>query len=82
MDWWPMAACADEDPELFFPVTRAGPAALQEAQAKAVCARCPVSEPCLEWALRTGQEAGIWGGASEEDRRALRRVHGTESPRR
>lgn len=71
-DWWHEAACAEADPELFFPVGTAGPALVQQAQAKAVCGRCPVARPCLQWALRTGQEAGVWGGTSEEERRALR----------
>ena len=73
MDWRDRAACKDEDPELFFPIGTTGPAIAQTAEAKAVCARCPVTEPCLEWALGSGQEAGVWGGLSEDERRALRR---------
>jgi WhiB family redox-sensing transcriptional regulator len=34
---------------------------------------CPVMTDCLQWALETGQEAGVWGGASEDERRAMRR---------
>ena len=60
------------DPELFFPVGNAGPALLQIAQAKQVCAGCPVRMPCLQRALDSGQETGVWGGTSEEERRALR----------
>jgi WhiB family redox-sensing transcriptional regulator len=60
------------DPELFFPVGNAGSALLQIDQAKQVCAGCPVRAPCLEWALGSGQEAGVWGGTSEDERRALR----------
>ena len=30
--------------------------------------------PCLEWALATGQDAGVWGGTGEDERRALRRI--------
>jgi WhiB family redox-sensing transcriptional regulator len=30
-------------------------------------------EPCLTWALETGQDAGVWGGTSEDERRALKR---------
>ena len=66
--WWRQAACADSDPELFFPLTAFGPSQAQEATAKAVCAHCPVTVPCLDWALRTGQQAGIWGGLSEAER--------------
>jgi len=42
-------------------------------QAKAVCRPCPVIGDCLEWALAANQDAGVWGGMSEEERRALRR---------
>lgn len=73
IDWRHRAACRDEDPELFFPVGTTGPALVQTADAKAVCARCPVAAECLTWALETGQDAGVWGGMSEDERRALRR---------
>jgi WhiB family transcriptional regulator, redox-sensing transcriptional regulator len=73
MDWRHFAECREEDPELFFPVGTSGPALHQIAEAKAVCRRCPVSAECLRWALATGQNAGVWGGLSEDERRALRR---------
>ncbi|MBN9608608.1 MAG: WhiB family transcriptional regulator [Actinobacteria bacterium 69-20] len=73
MDWRHRALCRDEDPELFFPIGNSGPALLQIEQAKAVCARCPVREQCLEFALATGQDAGVWGGLSEDERRSLKR---------
>ena len=81
MDWRHAALCRDEDPELFFPIGTTGPAASQVAEAKVVCRRCPVLEPCLEWALDTAQEAGVWGGTSEDERRVLRRRAGrTHAP--
>ena len=73
MDWRHAALCRDEDPELFFPIGTAGPAATQVEAAKLVCQRCPVVEPCLTWALETGQDAGVWGATSEDERRALGR---------
>lgn len=73
MDWRHRAACREEDPELFFPIGNTGPALLQIEEAKAVCRRCPVREECLQWALETGQDAGVWGGLSEDERRALKR---------
>ena len=76
MDWRHRAACRDEDPELFFPIGTSGPAVLQVEQAKAVCRRCHVTEDCLRWALETGQDAGVWGGLSEEERRVLKRRSG------
>jgi WhiB family redox-sensing transcriptional regulator len=73
MDWRHRAACRDEDPELFFPVGTSGPALLQIAEAKIACRRCPVSTECLNWALASGQDAGVWGGMSEDERRAVKR---------
>ncbi|GAA2494074.1 WhiB family transcriptional regulator [Streptomyces gobitricini] len=72
-DWRQQAVCRDEDPDLFFPIGNTGPAVLQAEDAKAVCRRCPVREPCLEWALESGQEAGVWGATTEDERRALKR---------
>ena len=73
MDWRHQAACRDEDPELFFPVGNTGPAITQIEEAKKVCMRCVVKEPCLAWALESGQDAGVWGGLSEDERRAMKR---------
>ncbi len=73
MDWRHDAICRDEDPELFFPVGTSGPALMQIAEAKTVCRRCPVTEQCLAWALESGQDSGVWGGMSEDERRALKR---------
>lgn len=73
MDWRHSALCRDEDPELFFPIGTAGPAIEQIKQAKAVCQRCSVIDDCLTWALETGQDAGVWGGLSEDERRAVKR---------
>ncbi|MBB6173209.1 WhiB family redox-sensing transcriptional regulator [Nocardiopsis mwathae] len=73
MDWRHHAACRDEDPELFFPIGNSGPALIQIEDAKAVCRHCPVSAACLQWALESGQDGGVWGGMSEDERRALKR---------
>lgn len=72
-DWRVRAACRDSAPDLFFPIGATGLALEQIEAAKAVCARCPVRTECLEFALETNQEAGVWGGTSEEERRHLRR---------
>ena len=78
MDWRHHALCRDEDPELFFPIGTSGPAAVQVEEAKLVCRRCAVRSDCLSWALETGQDAGVWGGTSEDERRALKR-HSTRA---
>ncbi len=72
-DWRTNASCRHTDPELFFPIGNTGMALDHIAAAKAVCDHCPVQGPCLEFALSTNQDAGVWGGTSEDDRRALRR---------
>ena len=72
-DWRELSACRDTDPDLFFPVGTTGPAIEQIETAKAVCRTCDVQQACLEYALTTNQDSGIWGGTSEEERRVLRR---------
>ena len=71
--WRLRAACRSIDPDLFFPVGSTGQALEHIESAKRVCALCPVNEPCLEFALATNQDSGVWGGTSEEERRTLRR---------
>lgn len=72
--WRAVASCRDTSPDLFFPVGTTGPALEQIAAARAVCSDCEAREPCLEFALMTNQDSGIWGGTSEEERRKLRKV--------
>ncbi|MEG9551406.1 WhiB family transcriptional regulator [Streptomyces baarnensis] len=71
--WRTLAVCVDEDPDLFFPIGTTGLAVVQAEEAKTVCRRCPVMERCLDWALESGQDHGVWGGLSEDERRALKR---------
>jgi len=73
MDWRHHAACREVDPELFFPIGNTGPALLQIDEAKQVCRHCSVQELCLQWAVESGQDAGVWGGLSEDERRAYKR---------
>lgn len=72
--WRDQAMCRDTDPELFFPIGTTGQALLQIAKAKSVCCQCPVTVECLEFALETNQDTGIWGGNSEDERRQMRRT--------
>lgn len=74
IDWRHRAACRDEDPDLFFTETLA---AVEEA--KAVCRRCPVRLSCLDWAVETGQTGGVFGGATEDERRVLARRRKTST---
>lgn len=71
-DWRRQAACVNRDPDLFYPVGQ-GPDALNNTdKAKAVCSGCPVQAACLQYAIETGEEHGIWGGLDEMERRAMR----------
>ncbi len=62
-----------------YPATGVTGRALEQThEAKQVCAGCPVRTQCLGWAMvamATGQDAGVWGGLSEDERRARRRAH-------
>jgi len=73
-EWRQFAECRDTDPDLFFPVGTTGPALEQIANAKAVCRTCDVQGLCLEYAISTNQDSGVWGGTSEEERRQMRRA--------
>ncbi len=68
---------------MFFPVGSTGPAEAQVEQAKQVCARCPVVQECLQWALEAGAGHGVWGGLTEQERRlAQRRLYRLDDPDR
>ena len=70
----PARPVCDSDPDVFFPIGSSGPALEQIETARRICTACTVNEECLEFALATNQEAGIWGGTTEEERRKLRKV--------
>jgi WhiB family transcriptional regulator, redox-sensing transcriptional regulator len=72
-EWRDHALCRDTDPDLFFPVGTTGQALVQIDHAKRVCGECSVTSQCLDFALATNQDSGIWGGLSEEERRVIRR---------
>ncbi|MDP8936973.1 MAG: WhiB family transcriptional regulator [Actinomycetota bacterium] len=71
--WRRGAACRNMDTELFFPRGETGAPLEQTVTAKAVCAGCPVRMPCLEFAMESHQEYGIFGGLTEQERRSLAR---------
>ena len=73
LEWRRQAACRLMPAEMFFPVGTSGVAVEDLAAAKAVCAQCEVRMACLDYAVETRQEFGIWGGTDEEERRDLAR---------
>jgi len=72
-NWRAAGACLSADPDLFFPISSAGPAERQITRAKTICAGCRVRPECLDFALSHDQAYGIWGGTTPEDRRRERR---------
>lgn len=68
--------CAGVSTRIFFPDDDETP----DPRALALCARCPIREDCLEWAL-THDEVGIWGGLTDPQRVAInRRRHRVRCP--
>ncbi len=59
--WREHAKCAGKG-DLFFDD-------LRDQQAKAICADCPVREQCLDHAVRTPEQYGVWGGMTPRERR-------------
>ena len=72
-NWRSAGACLSADPDLFFPISSAGPAERQIARAKQICAGCRVRRECLEFALSHDPIQGIWGGTTVEERQRERR---------
>ena len=66
--WRKRAACRGVDPEVFYPATDE-----EAGAAKSICSTCPVREACLEHALSCREREGIWGGATERERRRILR---------
>jgi WhiB family redox-sensing transcriptional regulator len=67
-EWMARGRCRDLDPAIFFPNDGVGVQAAQR-----ICAECPAQLPCLEYALVNRVDHGVWGGASERQRRRLLR---------
>lgn len=66
LSWQNRAECRGVDTNIFFPASE------EEAEpAKAICGVCPVRETCLEHALSDREREGVWGGATERERRRI-----------
>lgn len=72
--WRALARCSGLTAS-FFPDPRTAPTIRQRTaeEAKALCERCPVVEPCLDYALANRIEDGVWGGLNEKERAKMRR---------
>jgi WhiB family transcriptional regulator, redox-sensing transcriptional regulator len=67
----PDKACADVDPEVFFPTPGGNQHTNTTYEAVKICRRCPHTQACLTWALTTGQDYGIWGATTAAERRTI-----------
>ena len=75
--WHDRANCKGANADLFFPERGAS-----TRTAKGICRECQVRRECLEFALRSGEKFGIWGGLSERERRRVRRERQVAGERR
>lgn len=73
-EWMPQGRCREIPPGTFFPSDGVG-----VEVARRICAECPVQEPCLEYALLHRIDHGVWGGASERERRRILRQRRLDS---
>lgn len=77
-DWRRAACLRAPDPELFFP-----PEELTSFQKKEwydtaredYCDQCPIEAACLADAVQRNAEAGMWGGTTPTERKAMRSHH-------
>ena len=65
-EWMARGNCRNFPPAMFFPSDGAG-----VERARAICAKCPVTSECLEYALTEHIDHGVWGGCSERERRRI-----------
>lgn len=82
-DWQRHASCRGMNSELFFhPENERGARrARRVADAKSICAGCPVLRECRDWAHDVQEPYGVWGGESEDERHlVLRRQHRSQTP--
>jgi WhiB family redox-sensing transcriptional regulator len=66
LTWRDRGACRGLEPHIFYPETDE-----EAVDAKAVCAQCSVRTACLEHALSVREKEGVWGGATERERRRI-----------
>jgi WhiB family redox-sensing transcriptional regulator len=66
LSWRLQGACRGLDPAIFYPASEE-----DAAEATAICATCSVRATCLEYALANREHDGVWGGATEKERRRM-----------
>lgn len=66
INWRQLGECRGLEPGIFYPDEDD-----EGMEAKAVCAGCGVRVACLEFALASREKSGVWGGATERERRRI-----------
>lgn len=66
INWRELGACRGLEPSIFFPEEED-----DAIDAKEVCEGCGVRVACLEHALTIREKQGVWGGATERERRRI-----------
>ncbi|HUW02539.1 MAG TPA: WhiB family transcriptional regulator [Acidimicrobiales bacterium] len=74
-EWMNEGNCRYHPPATFFPSDGVG-----VQVAAAICSDCPVKESCLEHALEHRIDHGVWGGASERQRRRILKARKNATP--
>lgn len=74
LQWHEDARCRTTDPEIFFDSSH------RVAEAKRVCAQCPVRAECLDFSVTYNERFGIWGGLTQHERAALIRLQASYEP--
>jgi WhiB family redox-sensing transcriptional regulator len=82
IEWRAASACLDTDPDVFFPVAVGSAASKQVERAMRICAGCTVRQQCLDFAIRSGEKDGIWGGTTPDERIRVRRARNRRPARR
>jgi WhiB family transcriptional regulator, redox-sensing transcriptional regulator len=68
--WRQHARCLGADPDTFYPENDEDED-FEGAEAKAICAMCPVAVECLEHAIAVREKFGVWGGLTPKERRRI-----------
>lgn len=67
LPWYKDARCAQIGGDFWYPEKGES-----NKDAKTICLTCPAQGPCLQEALRTDDQFGVWGGLSEFERRGMK----------
>jgi WhiB family redox-sensing transcriptional regulator len=74
-DWVNQAKCLEVDPEIFFPEV---PSPHTSRVARKICQDCQVVRHCLDYAIETNPQYGIFAGTTVDDRIKIRRGWGVK----